>query len=300
MATEAQPVTTDRPTLSVVIASHNARASITECLAAVIAQRPEGVEIVVVDNSTDGTAEIITHQFPDVTLILSPSSLLIPELWEAGIRQSAGDIVAITTAHCVPGRDWLVRILQAHDAPVPAIGGAIENTPLARVVDWAIYFCRYSRYMLPLQESFVAEIAGDNASYKRVYLARYPDTWQNGFWEPTVHAALKKAGLSLLLVPSIVVYHKKSFSLWGFTRQRFQHGRHFGSWRAAQLVGWRRGLQLVLSPAIPFVLLARIGQQVLSKGRHRKELVVSAPLLFLFLSAWTCGEVAGHLRGVPR
>jgi len=299
MVADAMHVTTDRPQISVVVASQNARTSIEDCLATLEAQRPEaGVEIVVVDNSTDGTTEIIKQRFPQVRLVVVPPSALIPELWGAGIRQSTAGIVAITTAHCVPAEDWLRQIQKAHGAPEPAIGGAIENDASAGAVDWAVYFCRYSRYMLPVQEGFVAEIAGDNASYKRAYLDRYQYAWNNGFWEPTVHAELRKAGLRLLLVPSIVIRHKRSFSLWGFVQQRFQHGRQFGAWRASGLTGAKRALYIALSPAIPLVLLVRIGRQVLTKRRHQKEFMISLPLLVLFLFAWAAGELLGYLRGV--
>jgi len=285
------------PKLSVVVASQNARASIGACLAALEAQRAEGVEIVVVDNSTDGTAEIIKERFPAVRLIVEPPSALIPELWEAGIRQSAGEIVAITTAHCVPGRDWVARIIQAHEAPVPAIGGAVENDESAGLVDWAVYFCRYSRYMLPFPEGPAPEIPGDNASYKRASIDRYPGVRRHGFWEPAVHAELRKAGLELWLVPSIVVRHKRSFGFFGFLKQRFQHGRQFGAWRASSLTRSGRALYIALSPAIPFALLARIVRQVLGKRRHRGKLFASLPVLALFLLAWTGGELTGYLGG---
>ena len=293
-------MTTDRPKVSVVVASHNARASIEECLTSLETQQPKGgVEIVVVDNSTDGTAEVIRQCFPAVKLVVRPPSALIPELWEAGIRRSSGDIVAITTAHCVPGKDWLIQMLKAHEAAVPAIGGAIENYESAGVVDWAIYFCRYSQYMLPFRESLVPEIPGDNASYKRVYIDRCHHVRHNGFWEPAVHTELKKAGLQLLLVPSIVISHKKSFSLKGFLKQRFQHGMQFGRERASRFPGPKRALYVLLSPAIPVAFLVRISQQVLSKRKHRKEFLISLPILLLFLLAWTWGELIGYLRG-PR
>ena len=298
MATETQHVTTNQPKISVVVASHNAGATIEECLAALIDQRPEdGVEIMVVDNSSDGTNRIIKRRFPDIKLVTMPPSALIPELWGAGIRQSAADIVAITTAHFVPDKDWLSQILKAHEAPVPAIGGAIENDKSARVVDWAIYFCRYSPYMLPFKEDFVAEIAGDNASYKREYIDRFQHVWRSGFWEPAVHAELKKAGFQLLLAPSIVIHHKRSFDFWRFMKQRFQHGMQFGGERASRFSIPKRTLHIVLSPAIPLMFLARITRQILSKQRHLGKLLVAFPILVLFLLAWTFGELIGYLRG---
>src|SRR5437879_13406548 len=113
------------------------------------------------------------------------------------------------------------------------------------------------------------EVPGDNESYKRVHIDRCQQVWRHGFWEPTVHAELKKAGFQLLLVPSIIVYHKRSFGFWGFMKQRFQHGRQFGGERASRLAGPQRVLYVVLSPVVPGVLLVRIIRQVLSKRAHR-------------------------------
>jgi glycosyltransferase involved in cell wall biosynthesis len=288
----------DRPKVAVVVASHNARYSIEECLTALVTQWPKDeVEIVVVDNSTDGTTEVISKRFPELRLIVERSSLLIPELWGIGLYQSAAEIVAITTAHCIPDKDWLTQILKAHEVPFPAIGGAIENSDSARLVDWAVYFCRYSPYMLPFQEGFVAEIAGDNASYKRAYIDQWRHVWRNGFWESVVHAELRKAGLRLLLVPSIVIHHKRSFGLWAFIKQRFQHGMQFGRERASRFSIARRILYIALSPVIPFVMLVRIVQQVVTKRRHLGKLLQALPIVGLFLSAWALGELVGYLCG---
>jgi len=290
-----------KPQVSIVVASHNARASIEECLSAIVAQRgPDNVEIIVVDNSTDGTTEVIQKRFPHIKLFVEPPAALIPNLWGAGIRQSTGDIVAITTAHFIPDKKWFFHILKVHRALLVAVGGAIENDGSARVVDWAVYFCRYSPYMLPFQGGFVSEIAGDNASYKRRYIDQCRHVWSDGFWENTVHAQLKKAGFRLLLAPSIVVHHKRSFGFRNFMRQRFLHGIQFGRTRASRFSLPKRTLYMMLSPAIPFIFLARIARQVVTKQRHQTKFLQALPVLVLFLSAWTLGELVGYVRGPVR
>ena len=63
--------------LSVVVGSHNARTSVRDCLDSISRQRNEhDTEIVVVDNSTDGTAEIVNAEFPCIELIPAPASAL--------------------------------------------------------------------------------------------------------------------------------------------------------------------------------------------------------------------------------
>ncbi len=293
-------MTADQVPLSIVVGSNNARNSIVPCLSSLMGQRLEAdVEIIVVDNSTDGTAELIRPHFPGVKLIAARPSALIPELWAAGIHESRGGIVAITTAHCVPRQDWVRAILEAHDGSAAAVGGAVENDDSTALVDWGVYLCRYTPYMLPFPASFVSEIAGDNASYPRSHIDRCRHIWKDGFWEPRVHAALRRAGFRLRLTPRMVVFHKKSFGVRGFIKQRFLHGMTFGRDRAAQLPGAWRLLYIALSPTIPLVFLARIARQVLIKARHRSKLVLALPILLLFLLAWASGELIGYVRG-PR
>ncbi|MDX1547657.1 MAG: glycosyltransferase, partial [Rhodothermales bacterium] len=226
------------PRLSVVVGSHNARATAAECLDALTRQcAAHEAELIVVDNSDDGTAGVIRARFPGVRLIETREHAHIPELWAVGIRASTGAVVALTTAHCVPGPGWVRGTLEAHAQAYPGIGGAIDNHPAAGWAGWAIFFCRYSQYMRPFPEATNDEIAADNASYKRWALERYREAWRHGFWEPTVHAEMRRDGYELLRTPGVVVYHKRSFTARGFVRNRFSHGRQFGRDRAAGLGG---------------------------------------------------------------
>jgi GT2 family glycosyltransferase len=287
---------TARPELSVVIGAQNARSSISDCLTALENQRcGRAVEILVVDNSTDGTAEMVSRRFPHLRLIRSPAARYMPELWERGINHSTGELVAITTADFVPRNDWIENLLKAHQSSYAGIGGAIENDHAAGLVGWAIYFCRYSRYMLPFSAATVGDFAGDNAAYKRPALDRCREVRRRGFWEPFVHAELLKAGFQLLLSPEIVVYHHTSFGAPDFIRQRFWHGRQFGSDRARSLPGWKRAVYLLLSPVIPLLLFGRIARRVSEKGRHRGKFILSAPMTLVFLLGWAAGEASGYL-----
>ncbi len=284
--------------LSVVVASLNARDSVCECLE-VLERQTNGstTELIVADNSTDGTDDLVARQFPDVKLISSPTSRFIPELWEVGISQSVGDIVAITTAHCVPEPHWVQEILRAHrESSYAGIGGAIENKDHAGLVQWAIYFCRYAPYMRPFEQRLVRDIPGDNASYKRLALERCRQSRKNGFWEPEVHAELLREGFQLLLTPAIGIYHDRSFSFSGFMKQRFLHGRRFGMDRAKHISKLRQFMYVLLSPLIPIVLLRRIGRHVFARHKHVREFVFSSPLLVLFLVSWSAGELSGGLR----
>lgn len=283
--------------LSVVLASQNAAGSVARCLREIENQiKSYAVEIVVVDNSSDGTHETIARDFPKVKLSRAPMDNLIPELWGIGINKSVGDIIALSTTHFVPSKNWIAEIIKLHDSNCAGIGGAIENDEHAGLVSWAVYFCRYSRYMLPFVQEITNDFAADNASYKRSDLERVKHAMTNGFWEAFVHREMCKQQMSLILTPEIVVYHQDSFTFSGFIGQRFWHGKQFGSTRAASIPFTTRLGLLLLSPLIPFVYLYRITGRVFARKRNINRYILSLPILFLFLLSWSFGEFIGYLR----
>lgn len=284
------------PKLSIVLASQNARNSVADCLQTLENQgKSADIEIIVVDNSTDDTAEIIKRDFPNVNLINAAKDKLIPELWGIGIKQSTSEFVALTTTHFVPSENWIAETLLANEADYAGIGGAIENDANANIVSWAVYFCRYSPYMLPFNEVEVEDFAADNASYKRRDLEIVKDAMHDGFWENFVHQKMRKADMKLLKTPGIVVYHRDSFTFSGFMNQRFHHGKQFGNTRAANMSLGKRLVYVALSPSIPFLYLYRITKRVFTKKRNIGKFILALPILSLFLLSWSAGEFSGYL-----
>ncbi len=284
------------PELSVVLASQNASTSVSDCLRTLENQcQSEDVEIIIVDNSTDETAEIIRREFPSVNLINAAKEKLIPELWGIGIAKSAGEYVALTTTHFVPSENWIAETLLANEADYAGIGGAIENDERAGIVSWAVYFCRYSPYMLPFEKVEVEDFAADNASYRRRDLQLVQEAMSDGFWENFIHQKMRKADMKLLKTPEVVVYHRDSFTFSGFMSQRFHHGKQFGTTRAASMPLATRLVYAALSPAIPLLYLYRIVGRVFAKKRNIGKLFFASPILILFLLSWSAGEFSGYL-----
>src|SRR5215831_8927028 len=83
----------------------------------------------------------------NVRFIPAASNALVPELWAEGIRQAQGGAVALTTAHMTVGRNWARAITGPLVAPVAGVGGPIDLAPGAGLVDWAIYYLRYSTFL---------------------------------------------------------------------------------------------------------------------------------------------------------
>jgi glycosyltransferase involved in cell wall biosynthesis len=288
-----------RPALSVVLASCNAAHSIEECITELLRQAAgSDVEIIVVDNSTDGSTDRLLSMASGTSLVVvqKPPDLRIPELWAEGIRQADGRIAALTTAHFVPRPDWMMTILDRHASSVGGVGGAIEPGDELRLTDAAVYFTRYARYMLPFPRISTHDVAADNASYSLDALDQVRPTWESGFWEPEVHRALLDEGYSLTLDPSVVVSFRRSFGFRSFILNRLDHGRAHGSSRVRTADAAERMRLTVLSPLVPFIMTARTALHVARKRRRIVQFLLSLPLVFLFYTSWALGETMGYWR----
>jgi len=223
------------PELSIIIAASHAAHTLSECLRCLAPQlSTRASEVFVVASSAD-EARITREQLPSANVIAVERDTLIPIMWAQGVLQARGRVIALTIATCIPDAHWVAEILRAHAEYHTAIGGAIENAIGSSPVDWAVYFVRYTSYMLPFAAGPM-EVPGDNGTYKRVALDAQRD-WirRYGFWENEINARLREEKRSLWGDPRIIVYHNKSFSLLGFSKQRFVHGRIFGTGIAASV-----------------------------------------------------------------
>lgn len=296
---DAGPAHRRAPALSVVIASRSVERPPHDCVAAVLAQADgsgQHIEVILVD---DGATRIEVP--PGVNRIVAPDCL-VPELWAEGLRHASGELVALLASTVVPDPEWMAQVLASHSDGQVAVGGAIEPGRQLGVVDWAVYFCRYSAYMLPLAGGPASDFAGDNASYRREVLDRYRHLYERAFSEPFVHRAMLADGLRLHITPDRIVRHVGGTTARQFRRQRYRHGRDYGELRSTgehEVPGAvRAGATAVL---VPGLLTLRAAITVARKGRSRGRFVAAAPLMAYFYSWWAAGELAGRLcRGRRR
>ncbi|MGI9146843.1 MAG: glycosyltransferase [Chloroflexota bacterium] len=295
----AAAATDDHPTLSVVIASVNGPDYLDACLAALSAQHGTVLsEVVVADSYGPATAKLVAEKYPHVRLYSFAERLTIPQLRAAAIAQSRGDLIVMTEDHCVPAQDWYERIVATHQQqPYLAIGGAIENAATARLVDWAAFLCEYSAFVRPLAPGVAHDIPGPNVAYKRAALEHIQDLLDDGRWENFLHARLEERGFELYQDPSVVVYHRKFFSLGEFLSQRYHYGRGFAGMRVQRAPLWRKAVFAAGSPVLPPVILWRLGSRLFGRRRHRLIFLCALPQLALFTLSWSLGELVGYVLG---
>lgn len=287
--------------LSVVIAAHNASATIEECLAALQAQSGSEIhEIIVADSSTDGTDTIVRRRFPTVRLLHFAEELTLPELRARGIQVASGDLIAILDPYSIADRHWAEALIAEHEArSSPIIGGTVDlyQADCQGQLSWAQYINEYGMFMPPMGAGAMDILAGSNVSYKRSALLSNPKFQRDEFWKTFVNESAEAAGSALWLAPGVGIALKKPIPFRDYLRTRFDHGRCYAGMRVAHRSRVERWSRAASAPLLPFVLLWRTGARYWSKGRHREKLLTTLPLQLLLFGNWALGELVGYLRG---
>jgi hypothetical protein len=302
----------DTPQLSVVVAivsdTTTARcgtAHLERSLTALARQiEPPSLEIIVpFHRGVDGIERLRTA-FPKVNFL--PVELQTytgrggsrehhDELRARGLEAARGEIVALIEDHGCPDPEWSSRQVRMHSKGFAAWGGAIENG-IDRALNWAVYFCDFGRYQNPVPEGESSFASDANVSYKRDALQAVRSVWQKMFHEPAVNFALRQRGCKLGLSPDLVVYQsREDLRLSDALRERWVWGRSYAAARSAQVSAGRRMLYAALAPALPAVLLLRMGANVASKKRCIGAFLKALPLTALLTVSWSSGECAGYI-----
>jgi GT2 family glycosyltransferase len=295
------------PHLSVIIAAMSGCHYLERCLAALAAQaNASPVEVIIVqgegkDEDLDRAHQIATlvkEQYPWAQLIRRPAPVTLAQLRAAGIGCAAGEIIALTEDHCIPAADWCAALVNVHAAqPAAAIGGAVDNAAVPRLIDWAVYWCEYSPFASPLAEGPAAGLAAANVSYKRDALQRIGALAAVSYHEGAVHARLAAAGESIWCEPRLHVWHRKQFTLVSYCRERFAYSRWYSGAQRGGQSPLRRLLFLGAMPLLPFLLLLRLARRTQGRPAERRRFVAALPYLLIFSCVWAAGEAVGLLWG---
>jgi hypothetical protein len=284
--------------LSIVVAVQRSEANLPAIREALDTAANPDVEFIFCHAATAADACRQADGGVNVADLYGGNDALIPHLWRDGIRAATGAWVATTTAHCIPTPDWVARLRESAASGDAAVGGLLRNDADARPMDWSIFLLRYAAYASPQPARSVADVAADNAVYRRALVIQHRDLLADGFWEPSFHAALRAGGHALRLEPSLLVVHRNRYRAVDFFRQRVAHGRQFGRARARALRPWARIGLLVAAPVLPLLFLRKI---VIAASRHpvcAPRLLTASGWLVVFLCGWGLGEAQGYFDAV--
>lgn len=310
----ADPGATEPPVvLSVVVTVVDGGTVLEACLQALADQlNPPPMEVLVPFDDSVGGVDRLAKRFPGVRFIDTGAARaakppdgpagqheLIDRRRTAGLAASRGELVAILEDRGIPARSWTRAVYDAHRAPNSVIGGVVENG-VDRPLNWAVFFCDFGRYQLPLRQGPSPWITDVNVSYKREALERTRHLWKERYHETTVHWALRRDGDTLLLVPDMIVTQMRlDLKLGPLLAERFHWGRLFAHTRAREHGRIRLSLLTAGSILLPPLLFFRLAAHQARRRRRRRAFVVAAPATALLLIAWSAGEMVGYFTRKP-
>jgi hypothetical protein len=284
--------------LSVVVPSVNGLGDLAGCLTALEAQATGvRIETVVVDRVGEAVRLEVARRFPSARIIPVPLDTTIPRMRELAFAAATGDAVAVIEDHVIVPPGWARSLLDARRETGAVVGGSIDNAARTSVVDWAAFLCEYSHCITPLPSGPSSALPGNNVIYDRALLERYRDTIAAGKWENYLHDAMHRDGVPMVLRPEIGVGHKKHYTVGEYLSQRFLYARSYAGERVKGMPLLKRLGYGAAAFALPPLLMYRTVARVLAKRRYRMQLVLSIPLLVLFIASWTAGEVVGYWTG---
>ena len=285
------------PELSILIASFNSRRTIESCLVSLCNQKTtRRFEIILVDSSTDGTAEFVSAHYPEVHLITSPTRLFCGDARNLGMCAARAPIIAFIDADCYVESGWVNRVLEAHRRPELLIGGVIQNGTPESAVAWAYYFCEFSLWLPRREAGPIREVAGCCLSFKREAFDRYGPFLTGTYSSDTVfHLRARADGQVVRQEPAIQVFHRTLYTAGEFLRHVAFHRRCYAKvqMKVRQLSKRQRLFRLLLTPILPFLLFGATGLRVMRSNSLHGQFFRSLPLVFAGLCARAWGECQG-------
>jgi Glycosyl transferase family 2 len=284
--------------VAVIVASTNARASVHASLARFWHEVRGRGEVILVDASSDGTADQAERLLPGLRVLRCPVGSLVPELWRDGLRATDTSLVAFSTAAMVPRRGWLEAMLACLGQTMAAgVGGPIAPSSSISAFGRAVYLHRYANYLGPHLAAHLPDPPADNALYRRDRLLGLDSIIDQGFWEVSVHRNLRARGERLAFAPGAIVDFQGGPRRSVTFSQRFAHARHYSSDRSRKWSRAHRMARLAATPLLPAVLLERIVRTLRTRKESVGFWISAAPDLALLLASWSLGEAAGLWLG---
>jgi LCP family protein required for cell wall assembly len=252
---EDEALDLDAPILSAIVISRDDRDRIARTLRSVVSQEvPHPFEVIAVVSGTDGTADVVEREFPNVHLVdLGPGPATPGRARNAGLAVARGDFVSFPGSHIVLPEGSLAARIRAHELGYPMVTGSMRNDNRSSA-GWASYFLDHAS-VLPGSPSGELAFAPPHCSYDRELLMReggFPEDLRAG--EDTVINMLMFArglrawranGVELLHaspcrdLPGLLVHHlRRGRGLGRIMLDGLPPGGRIVTWRVLRRAGF--------------------------------------------------------------
>jgi len=214
------------PRISVVVALHNAAATLEDCLSSLEElQYPDYEVIVVNDGSTDDSARIIERfPFRSITTENSGVSASRNRGWEA----ATGDIVAYIDSDARADPDWLSYLATVFlDSPVGAVGGPNPVPPEDGWVAQCVYRSPGGPTQVMFDDESAEHVPGCNMAFRRDVLEQiggFDPMFRHAGDDVDVCWRILEQDWRIGFSPSAVVWHHRRPSVRAYWKQQVGYG----------------------------------------------------------------------------
>lgn len=222
----------NKPEVSIILPVYNSEKTLNFCLDSLMSLDfpKEKLEIIVVDyNSSDSTKDIIKRH--EVIYLSEPKKGAAFAL-NRGIRNSRGEIIAITHSDCVVEKNWITNIIKGfRDSNIGGCGGEVLSY---NPQSWIERYWDYRRLYfqdgnIAKGESILPWIASANVAFLRSVLDEvglFDESFTDEY-EIDLSWRFCLKGYQLKYIPDALVYHCHTdrATLSGFWHHVFDAGR---------------------------------------------------------------------------
>jgi GT2 family glycosyltransferase len=279
--------------VSVVIPAYGGAATIADCLASVMrAAAGRRVEIIVVESSGDGTAEIVRRRFPQVTLIVSPTRLSAGAARNRGVAAARGALIFLVDQDCTVPPDWMTKLEQhLADPAIGAAGGSVGIRNLSSLSGCAVYFLEFL-YHFPVKASPRLGknfLVGCNSAYRAEAVRRVPFPDQTLGEDVLFSHALQTSGFGVIYDPAIEVLHQNRHTWREFFHYNRKMGRSAADYHDVLRYWWIEPFfsAPLLAFLSPFIILPSIaGRLARSRWSYLLRFLLVSPMCLAGNLVW--------------
>jgi len=228
------------PDLSVIILNYNTKDLLRDCLKSVISDKR--IEIIVVDNaSTDGSAEMVKKEFPQVELIVSKKNLGFAAGNNLALKKASGKYILFLNSDAQVKPETFKKMIAFMESD-PQIGASTAKTMLfsgrmdpdchrgfptpwasvcyflglERLFPKSRFFGQYHKFYLDLNKPHEIDAGFGTFMVVRAEVLKQVGNWDENYFfygeDLDLFYRIKKAGWRVMFYPEPLVMHHKGAS----------------------------------------------------------------------------------------
>ena len=284
--------------VSVILPAYYSDRTIALSLNSLRSQTFRDFEVIVVNSSPEErTRQLVSEEFPEVRFYQSPNRLLPHAARNKGVSLSHGEILVFTDPDCQCAPDWLAKLIAAHGAGHPVVGGSMGLTSDLWFEN-GVHLSKFHWLLRGLPQAPRWILPTANVSYTRNVLNI------TGPFDGTIFGGdalqswrVAAAGYQPWFEPQAVVKHHHGGTTASFWRERRSRGEEFANVRVQfeDWPLWRLVSYILFFPLLPLLVLIRAGGDAAKSGWTGRYLA-TIPLQLVGHLGWALGETRAYTK----